>query len=170
MVVSFLCNFLMFLNLQQELLLVEDVKCYCRCLERKSLSQRPKQLEILTKISGDGRYLSSWQGPGKVKWNQSLLRRTKAQTGTHAASKFTHRLSRLLVHVRMGKSCIMLAPRNILKHTRWQIRSLTSKRELVWMKNRLFLSGVVPDSGTYSECRSDRFWKAEAPTKDRGLS
>lgn len=24
--------------------------------------------------------------------------------------------------------------------------------------------------GTYRECRSDRFWKAEAPTKDRGLS
>ena len=26
------------------------------------------------------------------------------------------------------------------------------------------------DRDTYRECRSDRFWKAEAPTKDRGLS
>lgn len=25
-------------------------------------------------------------------------------------------------------------------------------------------------TGTYRECRSDRFWKAEVPTKDRGLS
>lgn len=31
-------------------------------------------------------------------------------------SCLTHRLSRLLVHVSMGKSCIMLAPRSILKH------------------------------------------------------
>lgn len=33
-----------------------------------------------------------------------------------------------------------------------------------------FLVGAVPDSDTYRECRSDRFWKAEAPTKDSGLS
>ena len=32
------------------------------------------------------------------------------------------------------------------------------------------LSGVVLDSGTYRECRSDKFWKADAPTKDSGLS
>lgn len=50
--------------------------------------------------------------------HQSLLRCTKAQAGTDAAFNFTHRLSRLLVDVRMGKSCIMLAPRSILKHTR----------------------------------------------------
>lgn len=45
----------------------------------------------------------------------NLRDRRKAQTGTRAAFKFTHRLSRLLVQVRIGKSCIMLAPRNILK-------------------------------------------------------
>lgn len=32
--------------------------------------------------------------------------------------KLTYKLSRLLVAVRMGKSCIILAPRNILKHRR----------------------------------------------------
>lgn len=32
------------------------------------------------------------------------------------------------------------------------------------------LSGVMLESGTYRECRSDRFWKADAPTKERGLS
>lgn len=34
----------------------------------------------------------------------------------------------------------------------------------------VFLVGAVPDGDTYRECRSDRFWKAEAPTKDSGLS
>lgn len=33
-----------------------------------------------------------------------------------------------------------------------------------------YLSATMTNSGTYRECRSDRFWKAEAPTKVRGLS
>lgn len=50
---------------------------------------------------------------------------------------FTHRLSRLLVHVRMGKSCIMLAPRNILKHMVTNSKILNIEAWVGWNKDTL---------------------------------
>lgn len=54
----------------------------------------------------------------KKTWSVTFKTHRKHIGGKKASeSRFTHRLSRLLVPVRIGKSCIMLAPRNILKHT-----------------------------------------------------
>lgn len=136
-----------------------------------------------------------------TKHNQSPLLRTESQESMDCAFWFTHRLSRLLVHVRIGKSCIILAPRNILEQT-WQRKSgcqsdqrlgchggnrtqdplqhnsmAISKRfkhhkyytccQAPSEDLRQSLLTVIcqePDSRTYREWRSDKFWKAEAPT------
>lgn len=75
----------------------------------------------------------------------------------------THRLSRLLVHVRMGKSCIMLAPRSILKHTECEEESNFFKAEqrlkhkhkgrAVLVPARLTGNAAPTDSGTLKHPR-----------------
>ena len=116
----------------------------------------------------------------------------------------TYRLSRLLVEVRIGKSCIWLAPRSILAHRShvelhdshskaWASCSASNRRTTLTDYGScnvvMYYKGVTlnydhlraryqavkpirrtPDCGTYRECRSVRFWKAVAPTNDRGLS
>lgn len=67
--------------------------------------------------------------PDRVLQISNMIHHHRAGRDEHPFLRwFAHRLSRLLVHVRMGKSCIILAPRNILGNTRPQMTSTAISR------------------------------------------